>query len=142
MPTVPTYTKCKELGCKEIRSKVNGYCIKHGGINTYTSDKRLISNAAYNTPLWRKIRTRQLSLQPLCQACISKGKVVEAREVDHVFAWNSLNKQAFSINLFQSLCQPCHSHKTALEQKGVYRYYGANATIDYSINDYHRVIAY
>jgi len=43
-------------------------------------------------------------------------------------------------NIFQSLCHECHSHKTALEQQGIYRSYGhQNGVRDYNINEWAQV---
>jgi hypothetical protein len=44
--------------------------------------------------------------------------------VDHVFPWRRFGEQAFRRNIFQSLCQGHHSHKTGLEQRGIYEAYG------------------
>lgn len=39
-------------------------------------------------------------------------------------------------NLFQSLCHECHLHKTALEQKGICRFFHKEGFIDYLLGDY------
>jgi hypothetical protein len=40
-------------------------------------------------------------------------------------------------NVYQSLCHECHSHKTQLEQQGIYRHYDApDAFKDYSKLDW------
>jgi 5-methylcytosine-specific restriction protein A len=138
MPILPSNTLCGELGCKNNRSKGNRFCTTHGGFDHFKSDKRKESNKAYGTRIWQKIRTRQLSIQPLCQSCLSAGRVCLAKDIDHVFAWNVIGDHSFTRNLFQSLCQPCHSHKTQLEQKGVYRHFTTPIT-DYCIADYYRL---
>lgn len=138
MPTLPTYTKCNQLGCKNEKAAIGGYCLLHGG-KTYDSAKRE-SDSVYRTKYWRSTRRHQLSIQPLCQSCLLMNRVASASHVDHLFAWRHLNESAFKLNVLQSLCNNCHSHKTALEQQGIYRHY-ANSIIDYELLDYGRVMS-
>lgn len=109
--------------------------MEHGGKTYNGSYKRKLTNAKYNTVLWRKLRVIQLSKQPLCQGCSVRGKVTQATVVDHVFPWNQIGDQAFVANLFQSLCPECHSVKTNLEQQGIFRHYNAKP-IDYCLEDW------
>lgn len=145
MPSVPKYTKCQHLGCKNTKSKYNSFCLEHGGRDTYdyqryNSDaQRTESNAMYNTTQWRKFRVAQLSREPLCASCLADGIVTAAEHLDHVFPWTAIDKQAFYHNVFQSLCASCHSAKTTLEQKGIYRRYGT-PNIDYRMSDYKTVV--
>ena len=142
MPSVPKYTKCQHLGCNNLKSKFNGYCLEHGGRDTYNSKKyntapdRSEHNAMYSTTQWRTFRQTQLSQYPLCASCLSNGIVTAAVHIDHVFPWVAIGKQAFYHNIFQSLCASCHSAKTALEQRGTYRHY-CTPPKDYKITDYH-----
>ena len=137
MPTIPSNTKCAEFNCKEQRSRLNSFCLAHGGKDLMPprlSDKR------YQSPAWRSIRRRQLSVQPLCQACFTRGHICAAEHVDHVFPWNVVGGESFLINIFQSLCQPCHSHKTALEQRGTIEHYD-EVILTYSVEDYGATMA-
>ena len=136
MPVYPTNNKCAELGCKEPRSKLNSYCLKHGGMEYTARDK----DSIYQTPAWRTVRRRQLSIQPLCVACLSRGRIEQAAHVDHVFPWKHIGQHAFLNNIFQSLCHADHSHKTALEQKGEYTHYTANGKKVYTKDDYAYVL--
>lgn len=140
MPVVPKSTKCGHLGCKQTRSRYNSYCLDHGGKNEIKSDKRIQAKQLYNDKKWHSVRSIQLGIQPLCQSCLVDGHVRLASDVDHVFAWNSVGNDSFLINLFQSLCHSCHSLKTGLEQKGIYRYYKVPDYIDYAIEDYHQIV--
>lgn len=130
MPSIPKYTKCLHLGCSNNRSKYNNYCIEHGGRDTYnykrynTKQERQDFNAMYQTAQWKTLRQIQLSKYPLCAGCLSEGKIVAAVHIDHVFPWSTIDKTAFYRNIFQSLCASCHSSKTNLEQRGIYRQYG------------------
>jgi len=138
VPSVPSSTICKDLGCKNPRSKYNGYCLEHGGRDTYDQKhnrKRTESNGMYNTAQWLALRQIQLSKHPLCAGCDSEGIVAQATVVDHVFPWRQISKEAFFINKFQSLCYAHHAEKTQLEQQGTYRRYGP-PTVDLTRLDY------
>ena len=133
MPSVPTNGKCSSLGCKNPRSKLNTYCLEHGGINNMATRE---TDSAYQTPLWKSIRAVQISKQPLCQGCLSRNIVASAKHIDHLFAWKHIGSHAFSRNIFQSLCHNCHSQKSGLEKQGIYRHYAQDGAKDYTKNDY------
>ena len=145
MPSIPKFTKCLDLGCKNERSKFNAYCMDHGGRDTFnhkrynSTQKRTIAMDKYQSSQWRKLRQIQLSTHPLCAACLSEGRITPALHIDHLFPWSQLNEEAFYLNVFQSLCHSCHSIKTTLEQRGIYRHYGI-PTKDYRIGDYLSVL--
>lgn len=137
MPYAPFNTRCAELGCNEPRSKLNGYCVQHGG-KEYTVKE---TDSNYKTPAWKSIRRRQLSICPLCQGCMSRGKIEAAKHVDHVFPWRQIGQHAFLNNVFQSLCAECHSHKTGQEKHGVYLYYTQQGVEQLSEHDYRAKVA-
>ena len=132
MPISPYNKKCSELGCKNPRSKLNSFCSDHGG-KEYVSKE---SDSIYQTPFWKSQRARQLSIQPLCQGCLTRGIVASAKHVDHVFAWKHIGRHAFTQNIFQSLCHNCHSYKTGLEKQGIYEHYTHEGVIQYTEHDY------
>lgn len=134
MPILPRSNKCSQLGCTNIRSKLNTYCVEHGGKNTIDTDERKAFTSMYQTAQWKQLRQIQLSKQPLCESCMTKGKVSHANHVDHVFPWAKINKSAFYNNLFQSLCHECHSDKTVQERQGIFPHYATGK--QYTINDY------
>lgn len=140
MPTLPSNTKCASLGCKELRSKMNSYCIAHGGKDWDDREERMKSNSFYQSPHWKTMRRNQLSREPLCAACLCHGIVTQANHVDHVFPWQKINTKAFYTNLFQSLCVNCHSYKTGKEQQGTYLHYKNNEVLTYTKNDYALVV--
>lgn len=138
MPTAPHNSKCATLGCKNPRSKLSTHCLEHGGSDTYTSkqtDERVAFNNMYKTAFWRQLRIIQLTRQPLCQSCLTRGIVTQAEHVDHVFPWARIGRHAFRHNVFQSLCHECHSVKTGLEAKGIIHHY-ANGLHIYRLEDY------
>ena len=132
MPYAPFNSLCREFGCKQPRSKLNSFCIDHGGKNhSGTGDSNV-----YSDPAWRTIRRGQLSKQPLCQSCLCKGHVSSAVHVDHIFPWRQIGQHAFLNNIFQSLCHECHSYKTGQERKGTFIHYIGDEEKIFSIADY------
>lgn len=87
------------------------------------------------------MRAAQLSARPLCAACILENRINTAEHVDHVFNWRAIGPQAFRVNILQSLCGPCHSRKTAMEARGIFRHYTDAGARDYTLPDWHRVAA-
>lgn len=138
MPTVPTQTKCQHLGCQEHRSKLNTYCLLHGGMNHMEYRE---SDGSYSTAQWRKIRAVQLSRQPLCQSCLLLGRVESANHVDHLFPWKHIGQKAFTRNIMQSLCLECHSHKTGQERQGKCLHYTKEGVITYAVEDYGVIVS-
>lgn len=132
MPYAPFNSVCRELGCKNPRSKLNSFCSEHGGLE-HTNDGK---DNAYSNPAWRTIRRAQLSKQPLCQSCLTRGQVNSATHVDHVFPWRHIGEHAFLHNIWQSLCTNCHSHKTGQERKGIYEHYTHDGMQSLSKADY------
>lgn len=136
---MPSNALCSMLGCKEPHAVRSSLCSKHGGSKADTVERKA-SNGMYQTALWRGIRARQLSKQPLCASCLCSGRVSEAAHVDHVFPWNKIGKHAFAANLFQSLCHECHSVKTANEQRGACMHYINGVAKEYKLSAYNYVV--
>jgi 5-methylcytosine-specific restriction protein A len=132
MPSVPKATKCSHLGCPNTRSKLNTFCLEHGGLQHTNHGKE----NQYGNPAWRTIRRAQLSKQPLCQSCLINGQIVSANHVDHVFPWRQIGEHSFLHNIFQSLCHECHSYKTGQERKGVYYHFSTQGTQALTQADY------
>lgn len=135
MPTAPLNSECKEYRCRNPKTSRSSYCAEHGG---EVSDKVKANNKLYAQAAWSKIRTRQLSKQPLCARCYTEGKVTAATVVDHVFP-HRRDAAAFKVNLFQSLCAPCHSLKTQDENRGRYLHYTQHGITEYTGDDYIRI---
>ena len=139
MPTLPKTTKCDALGGKDERAQGSAYCEAHTTRKKPTA-ARIDANAHYRTAAWKQARITQLSTQPLCQACKLQGRIVAAAHVDHVIPWQAIGEHAFHRAKLQSLCPNCHSVKTGLEQRGIFRHYTDNGAIDYTAADYGHVI--
>jgi 5-methylcytosine-specific restriction protein A len=133
MPTIPRH-QCDEYQCKAPSVKGSRYCETHTQSKAPTVDRQAF-NAKYKTAAWEGIRARQLSANPLCAACLLSGRITQANHVDHVFPWAAIGAQAFTRNLFQSLCPECHGIKSGLEKRGVFRHYTDKAH-DYTAHDY------
>ena len=131
MPYTPYNNKCAMLGCKQPKSKLNSYCIDHGG-KEYSQKQ----DGAYDSKLWKATRKRQLSLQPLCQACLCKGIITAAHHIDHVFPWRQIGQHAFTQNILQSLCAEHHSYKTGKEKHGVILYWPKEGEQSLTLDDY------
>ena len=108
MPSTPINNKCRELGCKNLKTTRSAFCIDHGGAKT---EKDKENSKLYATTYWKKQRIAQLSKEPLCAACLLEGRVVPAVAIDHIFPHRQ-DANKFKNNLFQSLCTPHHTLKT------------------------------
>ncbi|RWP19248.1 MAG: HNH endonuclease [Mesorhizobium sp.] len=71
----------------------------------------------YGTARWQRIRTDQLSNQPLCQWCIEQEIVEPATEVHHVHQHKG-DLELFWSGPFVSTCKPCHSSRGQIEDHG------------------------
>ncbi len=67
---------------------------------------------------WRNLRAMFIRANPLCVECKRKGIIEPAREVDHVKAFEGPDDPLrMDWENLQSLCKPCHSRKTARENR-------------------------
>lgn len=64
---------------------------------------------------WARIRSRIMSRDPLCVACLRVDRVRATAEVDHIVPVEKGGSDDDS-NL-QGLCHGCHAEKTASEQR-------------------------
>lgn len=82
--------------------------------NTYASKKDLISRYVYNTNIWRKLRIKKLSINPLCEKCYSKGIIKSGVDIHHIIPISKgksipeMKKLGFDINNLETLCEECH----------------------------------
>ena len=140
MAFLPRPVKCDALRCQSERVTGSAFCEAHGGKVKQTKQRRE-NNAPYKTAAWESIRARQLSIQPLCQGCLVDGRIVPAAHIDHVIPWRTIGPQAFTRNLFQSLCINHHSKKTHAEGRGVFIHYTDTGAIEYTKADWPRLTA-
>ena len=139
MPTQPR-PQCSFYRCKQPTRPGSSMCVDHAPPPTVNRAKRE-TDREYKSAVWQTIRAGQLSKQPLCQSCQLAGRVTLGVHVDHVIPWRAIGPTGFTNNRFQTLCQPCHSQKTGLEQRGIFRHYTDPAPVDYSPGDWPRALA-
>lgn len=86
------------------------------------TDSRTVEAKAYRrlykTARWLRIRTYQLSHQPLCQWCLEQEIVEPATEVHHADGGHKGDVAKFWSGPFISTCKPCHSSRGQLEDHG------------------------
>lgn len=108
-----TPTPCRKRGCRALVSDRSGYCEAHQG-ESWARQRTKPGRKTYGTE-WRKLRAVALRRdRGLCVLCLADGRAVPATEVDHIVAVEHGGTDELS-NL-QSLCTPCHRHKTARER--------------------------
>ena len=91
---------------------------KNENKRVYNSKKdNTIHKYIYNTGTWKALRLEYLRLNPLCEECKSKGKIMAASEVHHIIpistGKNINEKQTLGLdwNNLMSLCDNCHKIK-------------------------------
>lgn len=136
MPSVPTSQKCNFLGCQGTKIFGTNSCEKHGGKRStrYKENAKL-----YNSAAWKSLRTSMRSQHPLCASCLARGLVRQTEHIDHVIPHRQ-DADRFLVNLWQGLCAACHTQKTTLEKRGIYRHYTPDGPVDYKDSDYDQVI--
>ena len=105
MPSKPL-KPCKYPGCPKLTS--GSYCEVHAGkaasdYNKYT--RAPDHNKKYGRS-WKRIRDRYIKSHPICERCITSGKVTPVEEVHHILPVNKGGGNEDS-NLM-SLCHSCH----------------------------------
>jgi len=107
--------KCKEILCKERSIKGSNYCDEHKKEKFKEQAKTYGSEPFYQTRIWKRIRLKVLSENPLCVECQSKGRVTGASVVDHILSIKQGGDKTNKNNL-QSLCTSCHNRKRGRER--------------------------
>lgn len=82
---------------------------------------------------WKRIRARQLAKEPTCRLCRERGLLTPATHVDHIDGKAACAHDYREENL-QSLCQSCHSAKTAQEDGGFGKAKGEYRPNGYDVN--------
>ena len=135
MPIMPP-TQCSEYACKAPSVRGSRFCADHAPAQAKPQTQRRALDDEYRSAVWKLIRTAQLTREPLCACCTYEGRLTAAEIVDHVFPWKQYGAHAFRANLFSSLCWACHSRKTNLEKRGIYRHWQGQTMRDYTPADY------
>lgn len=124
MPKAPR-KPCRYSGCKELVT--DGYCGQHKHKQEekvkierirYDNSRGTASERGYDSR-WTKYSKIYRMNNPLCVRCSEKGKVNLAECVDHIKPVENKNDPLFWLESnHQSLCNSCHSEKTAKEDGG------------------------
>src|SRR4051812_39853278 len=71
----------------------------------------------YSSARWLKLRRLKLQINPLCEECERVERVTPAIDVDHIKPRREYPELELELSNLQSMCRPCHSHKTRTEQQ-------------------------
>lgn len=72
----------------------------------------------YNNRLWYARRIAQLRSKPLCERCLSEGRIALATVVHHTVPHKG-NRELFLYGKLASSCKPCHdSIEQSIERIG------------------------
>lgn len=86
-------------------------------VNRTTKQRQDTRQLPTNSALWIKIRRSILQKEPFCRNCKeSEGYLILATEIDHIDG-DASSPNANRADNLQPLCKPCHSRKTARENK-------------------------
>ena len=108
---------CRAAGCRDYATD-RGFCDKHKDkIRQADRDRGTAHERGYDSK-WQVARFEYLEKNPLCVRCYVNRLIVEATVVDHVIPHKGDKKLFWNRNNWQSLCKPCHDHKTATEDGG------------------------
>lgn len=78
------------------------------------TDAKLLRRKFYNNVKWLKLRNDYLHLQPLCEECLSRGKITPADQVHHKRSPFNYRERQINWELgldpenLESICAECH----------------------------------
>ena len=85
---------------------------KHKAIGTgRQKDERGTAASRGYDGQWQAVRLAYLSEQPLCEACLARGRTKPALDVDHIIPISKGGERLDPSN-FMALCRKCHNRKT------------------------------
>lgn len=78
--------------------------------------KWVLERQVYGSTRWKRLRASVLRSQPWCADPFgwhkADGRLVLAREVDHIIPLRVQLELAYVVTNLQALCKRCHVHKT------------------------------
>ena len=110
---------CLVASCAHYASN-KGYCDSHQSKVQAADAARGNSHQRGYDHHWRKARLEHLDAEPLCCHCTKRGYVVPADVVDHIQPHKGNSLLFWDRRNWQSLCNSCHSYKTATEDRGTW----------------------
>ncbi|MDU3907922.1 MAG: HNH endonuclease signature motif containing protein [Citrobacter portucalensis] len=106
---------CRKRGCPGTTTDRSGYCEKHRNEGWQQRQQGKSRHERGYGSKWDVIRARILKRDNhLCQNCLRTGRAVAAKTVDHIKA--KAHGGTDDDSNLESLCWPCHRHKTATER--------------------------
>ena len=81
------------------------------------SNRRKERQLIYNTPEWKSLAKAFKMAFPLCEECLEKGIIKEAKHIHHIQSFMSVDDElkrkelAYDWNNLQALCVECHNNK-------------------------------
>lgn len=72
----------------------------------------------YRHKNWRKLRQAKLSISPVCEICLRRGRAVPAVHVDHKVSLAHGGPWFPPLDELTALCVRCHQLKTARVDNG------------------------
>jgi 5-methylcytosine-specific restriction enzyme A len=82
-------------------------------------------NGLYNSKEWKRIRTAFLARHPLCQRCLTEGRLTAASVVHHIQAHKGDLDLFFDGDNLAASCKACHDGvEQSIERRGYDRSVG------------------
>jgi len=100
---------CPAPGCRRLAPR-GRRCAQH---QVALDQARSTAQAFYHLPAWRRLRAAHLAAFPDCVSCGGRARVV-----DHVTSRHQAPDRALDPSNLRSMCNPCHSSRTALTDGG------------------------
>lgn len=106
MPTINKIVRRKKLQRKDIE----------------LTEQKLLRRKFYNSVRWQKLRLEFVKMHPLCERCLSKGKVAAADQVHHKrspfdYKTGKINWElGLDPDNLECLCAECHGLEHAQEK--------------------------
>lgn len=72
----------------------------------------------YDSAAWKKVRKAKIQANPLCERCLSQGKLEEAKVVHHKVEVRVDDALALDMDNLESLCSKCHNKHHMSMAKG------------------------
>ena len=82
-----------------------------------TTEQQSKQADTYNTTKWKKIRTRMLRENPLCEECLGFGRETPATDVHHIKPIEDFPDLRFTMSNLMCVCQTCHGKLEAQYHK-------------------------
>jgi 5-methylcytosine-specific restriction enzyme A len=116
MPQRPK-KECAEPSCPKTIDHGQKYCDQHKfRLKEHEQRRGTSSERGYNST-WKKARDTYLKKHPFCEVCKKEGRLTWGTAVDHIVPVinGQQDPNLWNINNWESICQSCHSRKTAKE---------------------------